>query len=64
MKKAFLLTPLLVMGAGAARANAFTPTLIANVQAEGKSMLMTGIRGACSDKTLPTTRRALFVTRP
>jgi hypothetical protein len=42
MKKAFLLTPLLVMGAGAACADAFTPALIANVQAEGKSMFMTG----------------------
>jgi hypothetical protein len=50
-EKACLLTALLIVGVGAALADAFTPSLIANVQAEGKSLFMTGVRGSCGDKS-------------
>jgi hypothetical protein len=51
MRKALFITTLLIIGAGAAFADAFTPSLLANVQAEGKSQFMTGVRGSCGDKS-------------
>lgn len=38
-------------GASPAHADAFTPALMANVQAEGQSQFMTGVRGSCSAKS-------------
>ncbi len=42
---------LLALSVGGAIADAFTPALIANVKAEGKSQFMTGVRGACDVKS-------------
>jgi hypothetical protein len=38
-------------------ADAFTPAFKANVQAEGQSQFMTGVRGSCSEKSHIATGR-------
>jgi hypothetical protein len=45
--KTFLLAAALSAVTSIAHADAFTPALLANAQAEGQSQLMTGIRGSC-----------------
>jgi hypothetical protein len=47
----------LCVGSPIVHADAFTPAFMANVQAEGQSQFMTGVRGSCSDKSHIATGR-------
>lgn len=48
MAKIPVLVALLCVAGTAAHSDAFTPALLANVQAEGQSQFMTGVRGSCT----------------
>jgi hypothetical protein len=51
MFPSYLLLATLGVGIQAAHADAFTLAFMANVQAEGKSQFMTGVRGSCNKKS-------------